>query len=88
MIHSSLTWRIARQQFGALQHRTFPWYFNISILLSGGLLLLWTSGHPDVLSNITNPKLADVAQAYTLGTVVVSQLANQAVIGPMTSKYV
>lgn len=78
----------ARQQFGQLQHRTFPWYFNISIVLSGGLLYLWNLGHPHVWANITDPKLADVAQAYALATVVISQLANQAVIGPMTSKYV
>lgn len=84
---SSLVY-IARQQFGALQHRSFPWYFNISILLSSGLLLLWTTGHPHIISNFANPQLADVAQAYALGTIVVSQLANQAVIGPLTSKYV
>lgn len=77
---------LPRQQFGQLQHRTFPWYFNISIVLSGGLLYLWNLGHPHVWANITDPKLADVAQAYALATVVISQLANQAVIGPMTSK--
>lgn len=77
---------LPRQQFGALQHRTFPWYFNISILLSSGLLLLWTKAHPHVIANLANPRLADVAQAYALGTVIASQLANQTVIGPMTSK--
>lgn len=79
---------IARQQFGALQHRTFPWYFNLSIALSSGLLVLWNLGHPNVLANLSNPRIADVAQAYTLGTVIVSQLANQAVVGPLTSKCV
>lgn len=79
---------IARQQFGQLQHRTFPWYFNISIALSGGLLFLWNLGHPHVWENLMSPQLADVAQAYALATILFAQLANQAVIGPLTSKCV
>ncbi|EMD41633.1 hypothetical protein CERSUDRAFT_90206 [Gelatoporia subvermispora B] len=77
---------LPRQQFGALQHRTFPIYFSISIALSGGLLGLWAYSHPAVLSHYLEPQLADVAQAYTLATVFVSQVANQTVIGPLTSK--
>ena len=50
-------------------------------------MFLWNVGHSHVWANITNPKVADVAQAYALATVLTSQLANQAVIGPMTSKY-
>lgn len=83
-----LIWAIstARQQFGALQHRTFPIYFSISIALASGLLGLWTYSHPNVLEHATNPQVADVAQAYTLGAIVLSQLANSLIIGPMTSK--
>lgn len=84
--HSQLDIFTARQQFGALQHRTFPIYFAISIGLSSGLLSLWTFSHPNVLEHATNPQVADVAQAYTLGAVALSQLANSLVIGPMTSK--
>ncbi|THH19072.1 hypothetical protein EUX98_g8841 [Antrodiella citrinella] len=77
---------LPRQQFGALQHRTFPIYFGISIALASTLLGLWTYSHPNVLEHVANPKVADVAQAYTLGSVVLAQLANQLVIGPLTSK--
>jgi hypothetical protein len=83
-----LTLYVARHQFGNLQHRTFPWYFNLSIVLSGGLLLLWTTGHPHVLGLLINPKVADVTQMYMLATVFAAQLVNQTVIGPLTSKYV
>lgn len=74
--------------FGTLQHSTFPVYFNLSILLTGGLLGLWGYGHPAVLQSYAEPQLVDVAQAYTLGSVILVQAANQFIIGPMTSKYV
>ncbi|KAI0702429.1 hypothetical protein BC835DRAFT_1404281 [Cytidiella melzeri] len=77
---------LPRHQFGALQHRTFPVYFGTSIALSGGLMFLWHTGHPAVLANITNPHIADVAQAYALASVVAAQSLNQLVIGPLTSK--
>ncbi|KAI0080003.1 hypothetical protein K474DRAFT_1638322 [Panus rudis PR-1116 ss-1] len=77
---------LPRQQFGALQHRTFPIYFGISIAISSGLLVLWTRSHPAILEHISNPIVADVAQAYTLGISILSQVANQFVIGPLTSK--
>ncbi len=63
-------------------------YFNYSIALAGGLLVLWHYGHPAVLQNITSPEIAEVAQAYTLATVVAAQGVNQVVIGPLTSKCV
>lgn len=78
----------ARQQFGALQHQTFPVYFNMSIALAGGLMALWSFGHPSVLSNLTNPRIADVAQFYALGSVAAAQGVNQLIVGPLTSKYV
>lgn len=77
---------IARQQFGNLQHKTFPIYFGISIALSTGLLGLWTYSHPQVLEHATNPQVADVAQAYTLAGIALAQLTNQLVIGPLTSQ--
>ena len=60
----------------------------ISILLSSGLLSLWVLNHPDVLTHITQPNVADVAQAYTLGVVLFSQGLNYFVVGPLTSKYI
>ncbi|KAI0662536.1 hypothetical protein C8Q70DRAFT_1051167 [Cubamyces menziesii] len=77
---------LPRQQFGTLQHRTFPIYFVISIALSSGLLGLWVYSHPSVLTNYLSPLEGDVAQAYALAAVVLSQAANHAVIGPLTSK--
>lgn len=77
---------LPRQQFGTLQHRTFPIYFSISIALSSGLLALWTFSHPVVLTHYLQPSVADVSQAYALAAVVLSQASNQFVIGPLTSK--
>ncbi|TFK41300.1 hypothetical protein BDQ12DRAFT_434016 [Crucibulum laeve] len=77
---------LPRHQFGALQHKTFPIYFVLSIVLSGGLLSLWTFTHPDVVPHIANPRVADVAQAYALATVFFAQAFNYFFIGPMTSK--
>jgi len=77
---------LPRQHFSVLQHKTFPIYFVLSILLSSGLLSLWVLNHPDVLTHITQPNVADVAQAYTLGVVLVSQGLNYFVVGPLTSK--
>ncbi|KAI3622487.1 hypothetical protein WG66_015635 [Moniliophthora roreri] len=77
---------LPRQQFGALQHRVFPIYFFQSILIGSGLLVLWISSHPDVITHIQRPLVADVAQAYTLASVILAQSINYFVIGPMTSK--
>ncbi|KAH7929388.1 hypothetical protein BV22DRAFT_1029634 [Leucogyrophana mollusca] len=77
---------LPRHQFGALQHRTFPVYFTSSLGLSATLLALWTYTHQDVLSNLSRPYLADVAQVYTLGSVIGLQGINQFVVGPLTSK--
>ncbi|KAG5353449.1 hypothetical protein C0989_006605 [Termitomyces sp. Mn162] len=76
----------ARQMFGNLQHKTFPIYFVISMVLSSALLTLWTLSHPNVVAHITRPYVADVAQAYALATVLLGQGFNYFVIGPLTSK--
>lgn len=78
----------ARHQFGALQNKTFPVYFLQSIILSGALLTKWIYSHPDVLTNITRPNVADVAQAYALTSALASQSFNYFVVGPRTSKFV
>ncbi|KAG5728565.1 Transmembrane protein 205 [Termitomyces sp. T112] len=77
---------LPRQMFGNLQHKTFPIYFVISIVLSSALLTLWTLSHPNVVAHITRPYVADVAQAYALATVLLGQGFNYFVIGPLTSK--
>ena len=78
----------ARQQFGNLQHRTFPIYFSISIALSSSLLALWSLNHSTVLAFPLRVDIGDVAQAWALGAVLLAQVANQFVIGPLTSQYV
>lgn len=60
----------------------------LSILLSSGLLSLWVLNHPVVLTHFSQPNVADVAQAYTLGVVLLSQGLNYFVVGPLTSKYI
>lgn len=77
---------LPRHQFGALQHRTFPIYFSMSIVMSSGLLALWARAHPAVYDHIFQPAVADVAQAYALALVLISQAVNYFVIGPLTSK--
>jgi len=76
---------LPRHQFGTLQHQTFPIYFALSIALSLSMLVMWTSSHPDVLSHILQPNVADVAQAYALLSVTLSQAANYFVISPLAS---
>jgi len=71
--------------FGALQHRTFPVYFAMSIALNLGMLGMWTWSHPDVAIHILRPNVADVAQAYALLSVLLSHGLNYFVVGPMTS---
>jgi Domain of unknown function (DUF4149) len=78
----------ARHHFGNLQHKTFPIYFVISLVLTSCLLGLWTFSHPNVLTHIARPNVADVAQAYTLMTAIFCQSLNYFVIGPLTSKCV
>jgi len=77
---------LPRQQFGNLQHKTFPIYFVVSITLTSGLALLWTFSHPDVLTHWDRPLVADVAQVYVLSSILFAQGANYFVIGPMTSR--
>ncbi|KAJ7225881.1 hypothetical protein GGX14DRAFT_422725 [Mycena pura] len=77
---------LPRAQFSALQHKTFPIYFVLSLGLGSALLGLWTLSHPAVLTHYANPLVADVAQAYTLAFGILAQGANYFVIGPMTSK--
>ncbi|KAG6817617.1 hypothetical protein H0H87_006245 [Tephrocybe sp. NHM501043] len=77
---------LPRQMFGNLQHKTFPTYFVISMILSSSLLTVWTLSHPNVAENITRPFVADVAQAYALAIVLLGQAFNYFVIGPLTSK--
>lgn len=76
---------LPRQAFSSLQHRTFPVFFSTSQLISSVLLIIWTLSHPDVLTNWYNPVIADVAQAWCLATVLLTQGANDWVVGPLTS---
>lgn len=69
-----------RAQFGALQHKTFPIYFVLSMGLGATLLGLWTINHPAVATHYASPLVADVAQAYTLAFVILAQGSNYFVV--------
>lgn len=60
----------------------------MSIVMSSGLLALWARAHPAVYDHVFQPAVADVAQAYALALVLISQAVNYLVIGPLTSKCV
>jgi hypothetical protein len=77
---------LPRHQFGNLQHKTFPYYFSLSVALSTILSAVWVSMHPQVAKNITSVGLMDVAQLYTIASVGVAQGINLLVVGPLTSK--
>lgn len=77
---------LPRHHFSALQHKTFPIYFVLSIILSSSLLATWVFKHPDVLDYLARPNVGDVAQVYALGAVLFSQGLNYFVIGPLTSQ--
>ncbi|KAJ7770840.1 hypothetical protein DFH07DRAFT_256835 [Mycena maculata] len=77
---------LPRAQFGALQHKTFPIYFVLSMGLGSTLLGLWTLNHPAVLTHYASPLVADVAQAYTLAYIILAQASNYFIVGPLTSK--
>jgi len=78
----------ARHHFSALQHRTFPVYFFLSITTSSALLSVWIWKHPDVIQQLSHPNVADVAQVYALGSVVFFQALNYFLILPLASMYV
>jgi len=77
---------LPRQQFGALQHKIFPVYFLSSIVLASGLLGIWTYNHPHILDHWHRLAVPDVAQFYTILTVILTQGSNHFVVGPMTSR--
>lgn len=76
----------ARQQFGALQAKTFPIYFGIGCAIPAGLLSHWILHHPDVASYAWHLGNADVLQAWTLATVIASQALNYFIIGPKATR--
>jgi hypothetical protein len=78
----------ARQQFGSLQHRTFPVYFKLNALTSSGLLFAWVRTHSIVIEHFARPTVPDVCQAYALGAVAIAHTLNIVWFGPATSKYV
>ena len=78
----------AKQQFGALQHHTFPTYFKLNAITSSGLLVAWIRNHSTVIAQLAHPTVPDVSQAYALGVVAIAHGLNIVWFGPATSKYV
>ena len=52
------------------------------------MIVYWVFTHPDVVTYISRPEVADVAQLYALLTILAVQTLNYFVIGPITSKCV
>ncbi|KAM6497985.1 protein of unknown function (DUF4149) domain containing protein [Amanita muscaria] len=77
---------LPRQQFGQLQLKTFPIYFSINVALSSLMMAYWVFTHPDVISYISRPTVADVAQLYALFVVFGTHGLNCFVVGPIASK--
>ncbi|KAI0281597.1 hypothetical protein BGY98DRAFT_190655 [Russula aff. rugulosa BPL654] len=77
---------LPRQQFGALQQRLFPVYFNLNAIVSSGLLFAWIRNHSTVIAELAHPTVPDVSQAYALGVVAIAHALNIVCFGPATSK--
>ncbi|KAF7310604.1 DUF4149 domain-containing protein [Mycena chlorophos] len=77
---------LSRPQFGALQHKTFPIYFALSMAITSYLIVAWVSLNPNVLKHVANPLVPEVAQAYTLASAILMQASNYFIVGPLTSK--
>ncbi|KAJ7169490.1 hypothetical protein C8R46DRAFT_896230 [Mycena filopes] len=77
---------LPRPQFSNLQHKTFPVYFLLSIVLASALLAVWTANHSAVRTHYASPLVEEVAQAYALAFVILAQGSNYFVVGPLTSK--
>jgi len=77
---------LPRNQFSALQQRIFPIYFELNALVSSVLLLAWIYDHDLAIAHFAYPTVPDVAQAYALALVSVSQALNFFWFGPTTSK--
>lgn len=52
------------------------------------MIVYWVFTHPNVVTYISRPEVADVAQLYALLTIFGVQALNYFVIGPITSKCV
>ncbi|KAI0274855.1 hypothetical protein BC834DRAFT_965327 [Gloeopeniophorella convolvens] len=77
---------LPRHQFGTLQQRTFPIYFNLNVFMSSALLAAWLGKNDSIYARILQPAAPDVAQAYALATVIVAQSANSFWIGPIATR--
>ncbi|KAI0296055.1 hypothetical protein B0F90DRAFT_1747592, partial [Multifurca ochricompacta] len=73
---------LPRRLFSMLQQRNFDIYFKANIWISLIMLLAWTHTHASVITHIADPTIPEVAQAYALALVSVSQAFNSIWIGP------
>jgi len=77
---------LPRQQFGALQAKSWPVHFGTTLVLDLVLLGLWTIAHPDVVPALFDAKRTDVAQTYALVFIALCSALNLFVVGPYTAK--
>ncbi|KAF8343773.1 uncharacterized protein EI90DRAFT_2176 [Cantharellus anzutake] len=77
---------LPRHQFGALQAKTFPIFFGMSVGVEVTLLSLWIRKYPSVISTYTDVSKAEVVQAWILALAFILTSINTVWLGPKQSK--
>lgn len=77
---------LPKAQFAALQHKTWPVYFQLSSVLSAACIGLLYYKEPGVLDALLSLRAGGLLSVGTLLCVLLGQSANWLVLGPMTSR--
>ena len=76
----------AKQSFAALQHKTWPVYFQLSTALSAACIYLLYRADPAVFDSLLALRAGGLLSVGSLLAVFVGQATNWLVLGPMTSR--
>jgi hypothetical protein len=83
---------LPRQQFGHLQSRTFPPFFDFQLALTSALLGSWLWRHPGLLrfhrAPLSEPSIPASFNAWLLMAMVATTALNRWALGPWTTKCV
>ncbi|KAL1739059.1 hypothetical protein HDZ31DRAFT_69338 [Schizophyllum fasciatum] len=80
--HRALT----KPQFAALQHKTWPVYFQLSTVLSASCIYLLYRNDPNVFDSLLSLRAGGLLSVGSLLAVFLGQSTNWLVLGPMTSR--
>ncbi|KAL1670772.1 hypothetical protein GGF50DRAFT_93749 [Schizophyllum commune] len=75
-----------KQSFAALQHKTWPVYFQLSTALSAACIYLLYRADPAVFDSLLALRAGGLLSVGSLLAVFVGQATNWLVLGPMTSR--